>query len=399
MQYTELLDAAHFVWVQIQKGSNIFLLQLLVLWSWAWHVTGDAFLRGLYFRGPVIPGLGLFWGGVSDIDACAAIAHTSTDVWRDSYTGEANAHCLLKREQHYNEFLWGVGLVAAVAGGAAALQALSEYCRWRAEVSREVARMQALAPLIKELQSAYLCSTPFVQPSFANSSIHTLEDESKRRHSSRSSSLHKRRRPSSRHPAFSPRVESAKPHPIQFYSEDADAYAYATAPSSDSVSALKKPGVCKKATLWQNFLNTVHSVWAGKPTLDETLPLPPPPPPPPAFAENTFAFQELPPSVAATNVEKTIPSILTAPPNTFKRDAIVSPTLRGQRELRSLLGLASAVSPEAKTAQSSSPNTYGLRSSSSLSKIASPFSAAVAQPAPKKNAETQKLRIHAPLSS
>lgn len=123
--------------------------------AWTWAHTLDVALRGLYFHGPEIPGLGLFWRGMRPVDICTALTKgVNSDFWR-APDGGPNAQCVSELERHYVSFLFGVGLCVAVL---LALLCYKEYenARLRAHVTRDMTTaMASFATLLQQRKVAF----------------------------------------------------------------------------------------------------------------------------------------------------------------------------------------------------------------------------------------------------
>jgi hypothetical protein len=107
LRHAGVLTASAFV-----STSQVLLLVLEGLLSftqsvvaYVWVRTLGAALRALYFYGPAVGSVG-FWQGAADVDACAQMTGTNSNMWRTA-SGAATLDCIALREQRYTAFVVG----------------------------------------------------------------------------------------------------------------------------------------------------------------------------------------------------------------------------------------------------------------------------------------------------
>ena len=218
----------------------------------AWVVTRifsatlGAFLRGLFFNGPALPFMRMFWQGMEAADMCAALSGLSSQRFRLA-DGSPTLDCFLLREQKFVEFLYGLGLSIFCAALALIVIEVLQCVRWRfvmGPVLRD-ACAAVVAPLLKDVRNVLVHHDSQGRVDMAltyNEAEEVAPQERRARSSSRSrrsrACSHKSRqhRPRS-HPCLAFDSEASTPSPTSASTSSL----LASIPSSTSLSLLVSP--------------------------------------------------------------------------------------------------------------------------------------------------------------
>ena len=125
-QHSYVLAALSAAWALVSSALDAALSAVLYAVWVVWTRTGDAALRGLYFHGPAIPGVGGFWVGAHDVDACAQLTGLPSAYFRGP-DGGPTRECVELRETKFVAFLYGFGLALLLFVGYQVVSCL----RWR----------------------------------------------------------------------------------------------------------------------------------------------------------------------------------------------------------------------------------------------------------------------------